>query len=74
MLTLYKQIWKKVLHARFKALFKQYIESNTGHYAKNGSNVSHRASLKTMDKKNRVSSASKTINIIKKKNSINDTE
>ena len=74
MLKLYKQVWKKVLHSRFKALLKQYIESNTGHYAKNRSTVFYRASLKTMAKKNNVSNASKTINIIKKKNSINDTE
>ena len=45
-LKLYKTIWKKVLHARFKALIKQYTESNTDHYAKNGYNVFHRVSLK----------------------------
>ena len=28
-LKLYKQFWKKVLHVRFKALIKQYTESNT---------------------------------------------
>ena len=34
----------------------QYTESNTGHYAKNGYTVSHRASLnlKTMAKNNSV--------------------
>ena len=65
MLKFYKQIWKKVLYARFKALIKQYTESNTGHYAKNGSNVSHRTSFKTMVKKNSVNNTSKSINIIR---------
>ena len=63
-----------MIHARFKALIKQYIESNTGYYAKNGSNFSHRDSLKTMAKKNSVNNASKPINIIKVKNTKNDTE
>ena len=48
MLKLYKQIWKKVLHSRFKALLKHYIESNTGHYAKNESNVSHMQKMNIM--------------------------
>ena len=34
MLKLYTQIWKKVLHARFKALIELYTESNTGYYEK----------------------------------------
>ena len=59
MLKLYKQIWKRVLHARFKTLIKQYTESDTGLYAKNEFNVTHRASLKTMAKRNSVNNASK---------------
>ena len=41
---------------------------------KNGSNVSHRASLKTMAKNNSVNNASKSININKVKNTKNDTD
>ena len=66
--NLYKQIWKKVLHARFKALIKQFTDSNTGQYAKKSTNVSHIASLKIMAKKSSVNNASKIINIIKMKN------
>ena len=72
--NLYKQIWKKVLHARFKALIKQFTDSNTGQYAKKSTNVSHIASLKIMAKKSSVNNASKIINIIKMKNTKKETD
>ena len=58
-LKLYKIIWKHVSRARFKALIKQFTESMTGHYSKNGSNISNRISLKKMAKNNSVYNASK---------------
>ena len=56
------------LRARFKALIKQLTNSNTGQYTKKSTHVTHRASLKIMAKKNSVNITSKTINIIKIKN------
>ena len=64
----------KKLHARFKALIKQFTDSNTGQYAKKSTNVSHIASLKIMAKKSSVNNASKIINIIKMKNTKKETD
>jgi len=57
-LTLYKQIWKKAMHARAGVEIRRFKEDTTSRYVKGGTKLAFRT---TLDANSKAASAAKSI-------------